>query len=121
MKRGDLRKLIQEHRWVLPAKMSFYDWPDGWDDLVVKLVEDLAKEAWDSFLKLHIMQIKEKFGGLRVLHDNANERCKELIQIAEVASKKICQLCGAEGREYEGASHRFMTLCPDCIEKQEEK
>jgi hypothetical protein len=50
MKRGDLRKLIQEHRWVLPAKMSFYDWPDGWDDLVVKLVEDLAKEAWDRFL-----------------------------------------------------------------------
>lgn len=118
MERNDLKKLIRDHRWLMPAKIMFYDWPSGWDKIVVKLIEDLEKEAWDNYLKLHIMQIKQKFGCLCVLHDNANERSKELIQAAENESTKTCQLCGAEGKEYESASHCFSTLCQDCIEKQ---
>lgn len=119
MERKAFKQLIKNHRWLMPSKMMFYDWPEGWDQIIVKLVEDLEKIAWDHYLKLHIMQIKQKFGKLRVLHDNANDEAKERIEAAEEESTRTCQICGAEGKEWESPSHRFSTLCQSCIENQE--
>lgn len=81
---------------------------DGWfdiiRDLVVKLVE-LSKETPRAFVGFSIAQIKEKFGTLRfyTAHGDGYDgqvyrRIMALVQGAEHASSRTCELCGKEAK-----------------------
>jgi len=45
-----------------------------------------------------IVQIKEKFGGLRFYVSKATERQRGMIQLASALSERTCECCGAPGR-----------------------
>ena len=66
--------------------------PNGWHGIVTKLIQDLQAMGWDGKL----IQIKEKFGGLRFYTkcDSLHERISE----AEVESYATCQKCGKPGK-----------------------
>jgi len=44
-----------------------------------------------------VVQVKEKYGRLRVYVDGGNEATEHLIDAAEKESESICDLCGAPG------------------------
>lgn len=65
----------------------------GWHGLVTRLVEDLFALGWDGTL----LQIKEKFGGLRFYIGASSDAINERIIEAEHESYRTCEGCGAPG------------------------
>jgi hypothetical protein len=78
---------------------------DGWFDLIrdltVKLLA-LEVEEPDNFLDFKVVQIKQKFGGLRYYfsgnQDNVHRRIDTLINGYETKSYATCEACGKEAR-----------------------
>jgi hypothetical protein len=71
---------------------------DGWFDLVWRLCERLEpvvsaaeKETERSF---HVLQVKEKLGGLRFYPNYNNDPISALIEAAEIESFRTCEVCG---------------------------
>jgi hypothetical protein len=75
---------------------------DGWFDLVWTLCERLESvvpaaetETGRSF---RVLQVKEKFGGLRVYTSYSNDAISALIEAAGIESIRTCEVCGSTGR-----------------------
>lgn len=107
------------------GSMSFL--PEGWKELMDRLCENLTvlleeelavnPEKPDEPL-FSVMQIKEKFGGLRFYYqmntdnDKLHNTIQHIIDRAEDESYDICQLTGKPGRLCKKGSY-FMTLCEE--------
>ena len=89
---------------------------DGWFDILWRLCEDLeplvAEFERTSGLKFEVLQVKEKFGGLRFyVNCRRNEAIGERIGAAMQESFRTCEVCGQPGRLWEGRWIR--TLCDE--------
>ena len=84
---------------IRETSMTFgFQHADGWFDLVWRLCERLEpvvaaaeKEAGRSF---QVLQVKEKFGGLRFYTNFRNDAISALIEAAEIDSVHTCEVCG---------------------------
>jgi hypothetical protein len=104
------------------GRTSTPGWPtcgDGWRDLVETAVGRVAKAvAAVPAGSLRIVQVKEKFAGLRLywhgagLSDEIRNAVDEAVALAEARSACTCEVCGAEGRLYNRGGW-FATACPD--------
>jgi len=97
-----------------------FDCDDGW----FQLIYDLSKEILrvmdntpdDSFENFIVLQVKEKFGGLRYYVGAANTQIFDIIHKAEEKSMRTCERCGKRGTlSIRGGW--FKTLCAKCREK----
>ena len=84
-----------------------FDVSDGWFDLLMSL--SIKLEAMDGIDSVHVVQVKEKFGGLRFYVNSATSAMYEIIMEAEVNSYKICEVCGNPGELRRG--RWIQTLC----------
>ncbi len=95
---------------------------EGWWDILKRLDEEFARILGEDVNKLAILQIKEKFGGLRVYIDHtplSSDQWPELwaaVQKAEGESFKTCELCGSKDNiDSRGPDNqrfgRTLTLC----------
>jgi len=83
---------------------------EGWYTLLYKLCLDIDKELKRMDTRnFEVVQVKQKFGGLRVYVHGSNEAIHELISKAENESFKTCELCGKKGRTR--PSGWIMTVC----------
>lgn len=97
-----------------PGGFAGYWLPDGWVQLVDELHEDLIKICPDY----KIVQVKEKFAGLRyyvelprdIDHETADS-FRERVSTAERRSYTICDVCGSPGEVREGGW--ISTLCDE--------
>lgn len=90
---------------------------DGWFDLLHKMCLDIqALNPHDDF---KFLQIKEKFGTLRVYVISATQDdVYSIIDAAEEASANICEDCGVkDGVTVEGPGW-IRALCPECRGKR---
>ena len=104
------------------GRTSTPGWPtcgDGWRDLVETAVGRIAKAvAAAPAGSLRIVQVKEKFAGLRLywhgagLSDEIKSAVEEAVALAEARSACTCEVCGVEGRLYNRGGW-FATACPD--------
>ena len=108
------------------------NWPDGWNHLVARVCE----AADQSGLEFRWIQIKEKWGGLRMYWneqpfridfvsnegrrsahhgevDPVFEPMKALIAVVETESLETCCKCGAIGHEVDLGGW-LLTVCDDC-------
>lgn len=132
------KKLVEEYPFLLPRNrfsgevVDDYDYtftemdsmPDGWriafgDDLLKELKEELVK--YDFLDKYRIMQIKEKWGGLR-WYDGCCPADSKIFDITgkyENLSYKYCINCGSsdivEVRDWYGP------LCQHCLDEMNER
>jgi hypothetical protein len=70
--------------------------PEGWGSLLEKLLEDLSKLS----VEISVLQIKEKFGGLRFYYHALgadNDEAVALVEEAESKSVNLCVVCGKPG------------------------
>ena len=77
----------------------------GWS----QLIEELFNFADENKTGTKIIQVKEKWGGLRIYTDLINENLDKKIQELEKRSFTICEQCGASGQLRQGNWYR--TLC----------
>lgn len=78
----------------------------GWSDIIRRLVDDLWVLGWDGVA----LQIKEKFGALRIyLGDGQTEEMRQRVYVAENESYKTCEECGQPGEVRTGGW--LKTLC----------
>lgn len=77
----------------------------GWSKIVEDLVYDLLELGWNG----EVVQIKEKFGGLRFYVNEASDAVHERIYEAEKVSYATCEDCGNPGALRSGGWLR--TLC----------
>ena len=107
--------------WINETKARFPDlfrgiepWDfavgEGWRTIIDDLCRDL--EAMNIH-DLRVVQIKEKFGCLRVHIRGADEhpRVYDRIYLAEVQAATTCEQCGKPGE----IGQFLLTLCPSCL------
>ena len=68
---------------------------------------------------LMFVQIKEKFGGLRVYPNGGNSEIWKLISKAEKESYKICETCGSK-ENVSQTSGWISTICQKCKNKNDQ-
>lgn len=100
-----------------------YSPPHGWaqivSDLCASIAATLANEAHAS---IHVLQVKEKFGGLRFYFSSENmsvdteDRIYRLITAAEGDSVKTCQDCAQSGKLRDDLGW-IRTLCDECCKE----
>lgn len=107
----DRFKFFKPERSIIEALMAFgFECGDGWFNLIWKLCEDIEKtKPAEDF---EVVQVKEKFGGLRFYVTNSTEKVFKLINIAEEESYKICEVCGKPG-SVDTKKHWVKTLCEE--------
>jgi len=71
-----------------------FDHNDGWYDIILQLCTDIQAHANTNNLQVDIVQVKEKFGGLRVYCNATDEVIDKLIEEAENKSLVTCEICG---------------------------
>ena len=90
---------------------------NGWFDLLWKLCESidiiLKEEKTKDF---EVLQVKEKFAGLRFYVTAATDKIWKLIEKAEGKSYKTCEECGARGTLH-SSGHWLKTLCRKCAKE----
>ncbi len=87
---------------------------DGWFDILWRLCEDLeplvAEFEAAGGPKFEVMQVKEKFGGLRFyVNCRRNDAIRQRIDAAVQVSFHTCEICGQPGKLREGGL--IKTLC----------
>lgn len=78
----------------------------GWFDLIDKLASDIEATRKD----VRVLQVKEKFGGLRFYVKSSSNEVHRLITEAEKKSYTICEKCGEPGQLRNDLSW-IQTLC----------
>lgn len=82
---------------------------DGW----LPLIYDLGQKLLELDPNIKILQIKTKFGGLRIYAMTQSKMCRDLIREAEAAAEFICENCGNPGRTGDAGSWSYV-YCEDC-------
>jgi len=59
-----------------------------------------------------VLQVKEKFGGLRFYTNVSNDYINGVIAMAEMQAHRTCEYCGKPGKSTRGGW--IKTLCDDC-------
>jgi hypothetical protein len=80
---------------------------NGWLQLIHDLIEELITAGWDKY----ILQIKEKFGGLRFYTGPLTEVQHEIVRKYEDISEVTCEECGKSGTTR--GTHWISTLCDE--------
>jgi hypothetical protein len=103
-----------KHHWDGGRRNVFLECDAGWYPIIAQLDKDIRKLAPDYT----ILQIKEKFGGLRyyigALQENVFDQVYEIIEGAEKLAAKTCECCGEPGALCRRAGW-LKTLCKSCF------
>jgi hypothetical protein len=68
------------------------------------------------------LQVKEKFGGLRIYASGGDAYCHGLISMTETLSYRFCEICGKAGYlEVGHTSGWIQSVCIECAKKSKRK
>ena len=97
------KKLFDRFSFFKPKKslmeslMGFgFDCDDGWFDIIYSLCEEVEKLVKD-IKEFEVIQVKEKFGGLRFYTNFSNDEIHKLVGEAMKKSQRTCEICGKVG------------------------
>ena len=120
-KKVDRRQLQGKYGFLKPTNlqeglMAFgFECGEGWDllleDLFEKIDKIVKREKIENF---RVVQVKEKYGSLRVYCDYSNKEIEELIDKAEEESYKTCEMCGSKDGVTQSKGW-ISSLCKKCI------
>lgn len=83
------------------------------------IVGDLYDKVKDLDPDCYVVQVKEKFGGLRFYVENVcNSEVYNIIDKAEAKASVTCESCGADAR-VQRLGGWLKCVCDDCTKKSE--
>ncbi len=87
----DVLELIAKHD--IQGQYAFYGWSvrKGWVPIIEQMFGDLIEAGWD---RTGLMQIKQKFGTLRVWIEGLDQRQQEVVDDHEAMGQYTCEICG---------------------------
>lgn len=93
------------------------DLPEGWFDLFLQCCEDIKEPLAkaDRLDRFRFIQIKEKWGSMRLYAKGATEEVLNILHKYEFLSQQVCCVCG-EPAAYQTLSY----ICPFCSEHIDE-
>lgn len=110
------RKNLKERKLFHPIAFGI-ECGDGWFELIKECVSKIEAEMRRLELsEIRAIQIKEKFGGLRIYLTCETESISTFIEEAENKARKTCEECGEVGRPRSGSW--IQTLCNTCHQRQ---
>lgn len=118
-----MENIMKENNPKSPMELFGIECEDGWATLYRPLmiyIEEYNKHVEKEEDKIVILQIKEKFGGLRFYTNFTDDTLRELIDSAEARSYHMCERCGSETDIYHTCGY-IQTLCLHCLKKIVEK
>ena len=89
---------------------------DGWLSLVKPLFAYIEEYNKTAETPIEVVQVKEKFGGLRFYVHHSTPELDDMIEQAEMKSYTTCEYCGKPGKT-RSKNHWLCTLCKDCAKK----
>lgn len=105
---------------VWPINLFGIECDEGWYNIIHNLsycinslLMQIPEEEREDY---YVVQIKEKFGGLRWYMNDETKEMTEHIQKAEDMSYKVCETCGKPGEPRKGGW--IKTLCDICFENR---
>ena len=94
--RFELRKQFPAE-WF-PEKFYGFEVGDGWLNIIKDMFEELGQISLsDEEKPFGFLQIKEKFGDLRVYSIGGNDKITKIIKNAEIKASETCDVCGRKG------------------------
>jgi hypothetical protein len=87
---------------------NFFEVSPGWNLLIKNLIQDLIILGWDK----EVIQVKEKFGGLRFYINEGTSEIHQRIAKVELESMKICEITGNPGKLRTDITW-YKTLCDE--------
>jgi hypothetical protein len=73
---------------------DFFQVSFGWNLIIKNLIQDLIRLGWNK----EVIQVKEKFGGLRFYINEGTDEIHQRIGEAELESMKTCEITGKHGK-----------------------
>lgn len=87
---------------------------DGW----FGIIHHLAKKIVEKDTNCRVLQVKEKFGGLRFYIGAASAEVHEFVRDAEAQSYKVCERCGSQEGVTQTDGGWMKTTCTKCLEEE---
>jgi len=122
--------MVKEYSFINPDKtfrnnlMAFgYECGEGWYKLIeccFDRIEEYIKEH-EQEVGLEILQVKEKFGGLRIYYYGGDDYIENLIRETCKKSYEICESCGSTQNVSTKNLGWVYTRCEKCFKDMEEK
>lgn len=96
----------------------FYECGLGWHKIIDEALDAIKEygEINPPFDKVKVLQVKQKFGGLRIYLSDYNDYINGVIRMAERMCLQTCESCGRKGALNHRGSY-VATLCRNCAEK----
>lgn len=86
----------------------------GWFDLIERVCFQISKRVETlQYSDFKIIQIKEKFGQLRIYTTFSDDYISGVISLASSISLCTCEVCGNKG-SIDPTNQWIRTLCDDC-------
>ena len=115
-------EIFTQHDWDMSRTCLCWGLPGkGWYNIIDDLCQKITDHCKETKQELpQFVQVKEKFGLLRIYTDGSDDHIYDLIHEAEEASAQVCERCGSkENVTSEGGW--ILTLCKECREKKEDE
>ena len=91
---------------------DFFQVSLGWNLIIKNLIQDLIRLGWNK----EVIQVKEKFGGLRFYINEGTDEIHQRIAQAELESMKTCEITGRPGKLRTDIGW-YRTLCDEEYER----
>jgi hypothetical protein len=105
------KTMEEEYRLRYPSlfddSLISFNVGNGWRGILDRLCDKLVNT------KCKIVQVKEKFGGLRFYVENETTEITHMIHEAELESYKTCEYCGTT-KDVTTSGSWLKTLCESC-------
>ncbi|NIM21892.1 MAG: hypothetical protein GTN64_05660 [Candidatus Latescibacteria bacterium] len=89
----------------------YYECGEGWHPIIDKAVAKIRKYHPD----VEFLQIKEKFGGLRIYTSYTSPAIEAIIELADEFCEETCEQCGKPGNlRMNGKRSWVKTMCAEC-------
>ncbi|HEN8800255.1 TPA: hypothetical protein U8251_002854 [Pseudomonas putida] len=89
---------------------------DGWYNLLENLCHDIqAYINTEHVQQVTFIQVKEKFGELRIYYTLVDNYVDDLVKETARKSKLTCEYCGEPGKHQQTSSGWVKTVCSDCL------
>jgi len=92
----------------------------GWYPLIHELLDKIQAIVDEQGIDIEVVEIKEKYGGLRVYLSSYTDKIEALVEEYEHRAETVCEHCGDPGSlRYIGGW--YQTLCDECVERWMER
>lgn len=120
------RQLVQRYPWVkngntLNGYNIVCDCSDGWYAHIYDMlgrIEEYYKQNAADINNIKVLEIKEKYGELRVYADCSLEGAYSIIKEYELGATEICEVCG-QPEKIDKENGWVKTICCNCASKRD--